>query len=88
MSWHGFKPKEAYLLTHVLKAGDRRIEDGQVIAAEQKRGILELLRQHAPQTMIWSPFARKGWGASPFNPNCWQTLKGAQVLPRGIDLPR
>lgn len=54
--------------------------------ADRKRGLLELLRKHAPPAIVWSPFST-GWGASPFNPNCWRSAKNEPVLPEGMEVP-
>jgi hypothetical protein len=78
MSWHNFRPSEGYLLTKVLTICEQRIAEGHVVATDQKRDLLESMRQHAPVTVVFSPFstglgsialqsellARSGWSAS------------------------
>lgn len=84
--WHSFQPGEQYALGEVIAACERRIADGGVIQGERKQRLVDLLREHGPPSVVWSPFST-GWGASPFNPNCWRTPDGRPVLPEGIKVP-
>jgi hypothetical protein len=86
MAWHHFQPGERYRLSEVVATCEKRIEDGGVQSVAEKQGLVELLRQHAPAVVVWSPFST-GWGASPFNPNCWRAEDGTAVLPDGVTVP-
>jgi len=85
-SWHDFQPGQQYTLQEVVSACERRIAQGGVIQGDRKQQLVDLLRKHAPSICVWSPFST-GWGASPFNPNCWQTTDRKPVLPEGIEIP-
>ena len=86
MAWHDFQPGEQYPLAKVVADCERRIRDSGVVSAEQKQGMVDLMQQHAPETVVWSP-SGAGWGASPFNPNCWRTAEGSAVIPDGVHIP-
>jgi hypothetical protein len=32
------------------------------------------------RTVIWCPSGSRGWGASPFNQNCWRTIDGGPII--------
>jgi hypothetical protein len=84
--WHDFWPGQPYALDTVVAACERRIADGGVIREERKQYLVNRLREHAPSSIVWSPFS-SGWGASPFNPNCWLSVDGRPVLPDDIEVP-
>jgi hypothetical protein len=86
MSWHPFELGKLYPLAEVLAVCERRLTDGAVLALEEKRRLVELMRSHGPNEMVWSP-ASTGWGASPFNPNNWRANDGAPILPPGQAVP-
>ncbi len=83
MAWHHFQAGERYRLSEVVATCERRVAIGGVLCVTEKRGLFELLRQHAPAEVVWAPCS-SGWGASPFNPNCWRSADGAAVLPAGV----
>jgi hypothetical protein len=77
--WHSFAAKRVYTLDEVVAACKRRIAEGGVDNPDQKEAMVELLRRDAPQKIVWSPFST-GWGASPFNPNCWRRTDGEPAV--------
>jgi hypothetical protein len=77
--WHEFKPSSQYLLSHVVAVCERRIAEGGVIRAAQKGTLVHRLASCAPPTIVWFPFS-SGWGASPFNPDCWRTTDGRPAM--------
>lgn len=83
MSWHNFQRNGRYSLAEVIAVCERRIADGGVIRGANKQRLVDLMREHAPQEVVWSPFST-GWGASPFNPGCWHRINGDPVVPGGV----
>ncbi len=81
MAWHSLQPGKRYPLEDVLSVCEKRIRDGGVEDVEGKEQMLDMMKQHAPETVVWSP-GSGGWGRSPFNPNCWQTVNGTPILPK------
>ncbi|KAA0225915.1 MAG: hypothetical protein AKCLJLPJ_02205 [Fimbriimonadales bacterium] len=79
-SWHNFRTGQHYSLEDVVATCERRIKEGKVKDVRDKRDLLAQMRLSAPRTVVWSPFST-GWGASPFNPNCWRTVQGTPILP-------
>ena len=43
---------------------------------ETKTAMVDRFEKEAPLTVVWQPFTPLGWGASPFNKNCWRALDG------------
>ena len=33
-----------------------------------------------PATIVWCPKTNGGFGASPFNKNCWRTIEGGPII--------
>lgn len=50
--WHSFQPGEQYALGEVIAACERRIADGGVIQGERKQRLVNLLREHAPPSVV------------------------------------
>jgi hypothetical protein len=84
--WHGQEAGVRYHRDKVVADCEGRIADGGVIRVEGKQRLVGQIRDHAPDTIVWTPFGR-GWGRSPFNPNCWKTVDGEPVLPADIVVP-
>jgi hypothetical protein len=78
--WHHFSDGGHYNLSELVSTCDERIREGGVSSTAEMNSSVRAMEQFAPQTVVFSPFARKGWGASPFNPHCWQTEGGDPIL--------
>ncbi len=77
--WY-FKKGEQYLLSEVIGACDARIREGGVVRSESKNAKVRLMEAQAPATIVWCPKTERGWGASPFNKNCWRTVEGNPII--------
>jgi hypothetical protein len=78
--WY-FQRGEKYLLEEVIIACDIRMRWGGVKRVESKNEIVRRMEKYAPPTIVWCPKTFNGWGASPFNPNCWRTVEGGPIIP-------
>ena len=74
--WY-FQSGEKYLLDEVIIACDIRLSQGSVKKVKSKNEIVRRMEKHAPPTIVGCPKTARGWGASPFNKNCWRTVGGA-----------
>ena len=83
MAWHDFQPGERYTRAYMVAACERRIRNGGVTSIEEKKQLLDQIQKHAPEILVWSPLS-SGWGASPFNPNCWRTTEGNAIVPDNV----
>ncbi len=84
MSWHPFRAGREYALSDVLATCRRRLgEKDAVVAVKVKERLLELMAEHAPEVIVWTPTG-PGWGRSPFNPDRWRTAKGGPILPEEL----
>jgi hypothetical protein len=84
MTWKKWKFEvgEKYLLEEVIGACDARIREGGVIRSDSKDAKVRWMEKSAPATIVWTPLTERGWGASPFNKNCWRTVEGGPIIPR------
>jgi len=82
MSWHPFECGKPYSLAEVVSTSERRIDNGGVIRTGSKRDLVKSIEHCGHETLVWSPTNTAGWGASPFNPNCWRTLDGTPIFKR------
>ena len=87
MSWHPFEVHETYSVSFVVPRCEAYLASGKIVAVEEKRRLLQTMSERAPVSIVWSPFSDKGWGASPFNPNCWRTVDGQLILPSSFPIP-
>jgi len=78
--WY-FTRDEKYLLSEVIGACDARIREGGVIRKERKDEMVREMEKLSLASIVWCPKADQGWGASPFNKNCWRTVEGAPIIP-------
>jgi hypothetical protein len=69
MKWQkwGFEPGERYLLSEVIGACNDRLRDGYVIRRDNKASFVQEMEKCGHTTVVWSPKADRGWGASAFN---------------------
>jgi predicted HNH restriction endonuclease len=80
MPWHPFEKGHEYSLEEVVTACEQRILADGVVDKEGKPQLVEHMRRSFPTTVVWAPFAKRGWGTSPFNPNCWRLAKNRPIL--------
>jgi hypothetical protein len=86
MKWKkwDFEVGKKYDLSDVIGACDARIREGGIVQRESKVTKVRRMEKNAPPTLVWSPLAERGWGASAFNKNCWRTVDGAPItIPDG-----
>jgi len=80
--WHEFELGEKYLKEQVVSACLKRISEGGVLKTETKSELVQQIDKQPQPTIVWTPFQPQGWGASPFNPNCWRTPEGDPIIPQ------
>ena len=56
------------------------IETGKIIAKYHKQRCIELIQNTNEKEAVFQPFAKTGWGASPFNIKCWKKINGEQLI--------
>jgi hypothetical protein len=78
--WY-FQSGEQYPLSEVIDACDVRIREGSVVRRDSKNQMVRQMEKLAPATIVWCPKTDRGWGASPFNKNCWRTVEGDPIIP-------
>ena len=73
--------------TPAARRGARRmvalIESDQILANSKVRLCREM-EQDADPTIVWQPMSEAGFGASPFNPNCWRRTDGSPILSQEV----
>jgi hypothetical protein len=75
MSWHGYESGQSVKRDDVVAKCEEYISSGKVRNPEQKREQIRQIRECPHTDIIWTPQSHIGWGASPMNPNNWQTPK-------------
>jgi len=78
--WY-FQRGERYLLDEVITACDIRLREGGVKRVKSKSKMVRRMEKYAPPTIVWCPKRDRGWGASPFNENCWRSVEGGPIIP-------
>jgi hypothetical protein len=82
MKWKkwDFEVDKQYARADVVGACDARIREGGVIRDKSKNLMVRRIEKYAPAIIVWKPSREQGWGASPFNKNCWRTIGGGHIL--------
>jgi hypothetical protein len=75
---------QGHLLDEVIIACDIRLREGGVERVESKNKMVRRMEKYAPATIVWCPKTYWGWGASPFNENCWRTVEGGPIIPPDV----
>jgi len=86
MTWKkwDFEVGKEYALAYVVAVCDARIREGGVIRIDAKGAKVRRMEKYAPPNVVWSPSNERGWGASPFNKNCWRTVEGGTIIPSEV----
>ena len=79
MSYHNFKLGNTYSLEHVRSELNRFFEAGQYDDLEGKSEHLQFFEDCDADGAVWTPFAEKGWGASPINRRAWKRTDGSDL---------
>lgn len=74
MTWHGYESGKPVKRDDVVAKCEEYINSGKVRNPKQKREQVQQIRDCRHADIVWTPQSYKGWGASPMNPNNWQTL--------------
>jgi hypothetical protein len=85
MPWHPFQKGNPYPADDVIQICQTYLDSGKVKSVREKQGYLERFSDSEFSSFVFSPFS-SGWGASPFNPNCWQSTGGEPIV-RALDEP-
>ena len=80
-----FEVGKKYDLSDVIGACNARIREGGVIRSESKFEMVREMEKLTLATVVWCPKGNGGWGASPFNKNCWRTVAGGPIIPSDVD---
>jgi hypothetical protein len=76
---YGFVKGESYLTSEVVGVCDERIREGYIKREKTKTVVVRAMEKYAPPKMLWQPLSESGFGASPFNPNCWCDTDGRPI---------
>ena len=80
--WY-FRPGEQYQLSEVVGACDERIRKGGVRSRDSKNESVRRMERCGYAVIVWTPKSYKGWGASPFNLDCWRTVSNQPIVTPG-----
>jgi hypothetical protein len=75
-AWHGLVPGQKVSKDRLVTMLTGRIRDG--VANEKKWKKVDYIRNLKDEYLIFRPTG-KGYGNSPFNPNCWETVDGKPI---------
>ena|ERR1017187_4816331 len=75
----------------VVAICDERIREGCIKREDTKKLLVRSMEEHlremeqdADPTIVWQPMSEAGFGASPFNPNCWRRTDGSPILSQEV----
>lgn len=76
-SYHGYTQGESVPIDEIVHLCEKRIRHGHIYekSIPEKQAYVDVLKASGHEFLVWSPRSL-GWGASPFNLNCWRTPEG------------
>lgn len=77
MSWHPFKKGEIYDKSYIVEICFRYIDSGKVADTDEKRRYVNEIESFLSSQLRFAPTT--SWGASPMNPDAWETLEGESI---------
>ena len=82
-SYHGYQPGESVPTMKIVVLCQRRLDGGYIkgTSKPEKQGYIDTIHKCGHSSLIWTPIST-GWGASPFNLNCWRSPAGSPITPR------
>lgn len=77
-NWHGYVAGQQVAASEVVAKCLQYLSSGKVENSQQKLKGIEAISRHGQAIIVYAPQG-KGWGNSPMNPNCWQTVDGKPI---------